>query len=265
MFYTEPQFSKHSYAARVMLPSRETPVASHARALSTNRLLAALPVADIERIESHLEFVPLRLEDVLYQAGSHSRFVYFPTTSIASLVHTMVDGACAEIALIGNEGVVGVGSFMGGDTMAGCAVVSSAGGAYRLPSRVAKEEFGRGGAMQQLLLRHAQTLIVQIAQTAVCNRHHALEQQVCRRLLLNLDRLPSNEFIMTQQSIANMLGVRREGVTTAAGKLQNAGYIHYERGRITVLDRSGLESRACECYAAVKRENDRLLRMPMAA
>lgn len=224
-----------------------------------NHLLAALPGADFERLQSHLKLVPLELGEVLYEPGVGMRYLYFPTTSIVSLLYVMADGASAEIAVVGNEGVIGVSLFMGGETTPSRAVVQSAGHAYRLPGRVLKEEFTRGGAMQHLLLRYTQSLLTQMAQTAVCNRHHSLDQQLCRWLLLSLDRLPGNELVMTQELIANMLGVRREGVTEAAGNLQDAGLIRYSRGRITVLDRPGLEARTCECYAVVKQECDRLL------
>jgi CRP-like cAMP-binding protein len=196
---------------------------------------------------------------VLYESGSELRHVYFPTTSIVSLLYVMLDGASAEIAVVGNEGVIGVALFMGGETMPNRAVVQSAGHAYRLKGHLLKQEFNRSGELQHLLLRYTQALLTQMAQTAVCNRHHSLDQQLCRWLLLSLDRLPSNELVMTQELIANMLGVRREGVTEAAGNLQKAGLITYRRGRITVLDRAGLEARACECYAVVKKEFDRLL------
>jgi len=195
----------------------------------------------------------------VYEAGDTQGYVYFPTTSIVSLLYVMEDGASAEIAVVGNEGVVGIALFMGGETTPSRAVVQSAGYAYRLRANVLKTEFGRGGNLQHLLLRYTQALITQMAQTAVCNRHHSVEQQLCRWLLLSLDRLPSNELTMTQELIANMLGVRREGVTEAAGKLQAEGLIQYSRGKITVLDRLHLEARVCECYAVVKREYDRLL------
>ena len=224
-----------------------------------NHLLAAMPAADYERLLSHLELVPMKLGWALYESGSQQEHVYFPTTSIVSLLYVMQDGSSAEIAVVGNEGVVGIALFMGGETTPSRAVVQSAGYAYRLKGGQLKEEFERGGPLQYLLLRYTQALITQMAQTAVCNRHHALEQQLCRWLLLSLDRLPSNELSMTQELIANMLGVRREGVTEAAGKLQAAGLIHYSRGKITVLDRPKLEARVCECYAVVKRESDRLL------
>ncbi len=224
-----------------------------------NHLLAALPATEFERIESHLEVVPLPLGEVLYESGNRLRNVYFPTTSIVSLLYTMADGASAEIAVVGNEGIIGVSLFMGGETTPSRAVVQSAGHAYRLTGKRLKDEFARAGAMQHLLLRYTQALLTQMAQTAVCNRHHSVDQQLCRWLLLSLDRLASNELIMTQELIANMLGVRREGVTEAAGKLQEAGLIQYSRGRITVLDRVGVERRSCECYAVVKKESDRLL------
>jgi len=195
----------------------------------------------------------------VYESGDPQGYVYFPTTAIVSLLYVMEDGSSAEIAIVGNEGVVGVALFMGGESTPSRAVVQSAGHAYRLRARTIKGEFDLGGVLQHLLLRYTQSLITQMAQTAVCNRHHAIEQQLCRWLLLSLDRLQSNELTMTQELIANMLGVRREGVTEAAGRLQAAGLIHYSRGRIKVLDRPGLEALACECYAVVKRETDRLL------
>lgn len=226
---------------------------------SQNRLLAALPAADFERVRSALKLVPLPLGEVLYESGSRQRAVYFPTSAIVSLLYMMADGASAEIAVVGNEGIIGVSLFMGGETTPSRAVVQSAGHAYRWSGKILKEEFIRGGAMQHLLLRYTQALLTQMAQTAVCNRHHSLDQQLCRWLLLSLDRLSGNELVMTQELIANMLGVRREGVTEAAGSLQSAGLIKYRRGHITVLDRAGLESRTCECYAVVKKEFDRLL------
>ncbi|RPH67016.1 MAG: Crp/Fnr family transcriptional regulator [Burkholderiales bacterium] len=224
-----------------------------------NHLLAALATAVGERIFPALELVPMPLGHVLYESGSELRHVYFPTTSIVSLLYVMLDGASAEIAVVGNDGIIGVALFMGGETMPNRAVVQSAGHAYRLRGNLLKEEFNRSGELQHLLLRYTQALLTQMAQTAVCNRHHSLDQQLCRWLLLSLDRLPSNELVMTQELIANMLGVRREGVTEAAGNLQRAGLIEYSRGRITVLDRAGVEARACECYAVVRRESDRLL------
>jgi len=224
-----------------------------------NHLLAALPAADCERLLPHLELVPMELGRALYESGSPQGFVYFPTTCIVSLLYVMEDGSSAEIAVVGNEGGVGIALFMGGESMPSRAVVQSAGYAYRLRASVLKTEFGQGGELQHLMLRYTQALITQMAQTAVCNRHHHLEQQLCRWLLLSLDRLPSNELTMTQELIANMLGVRREGVTAAAGLLQAGGLIHYSRGKITVLDRSKMQARVCECYAVVKREYDRLL------
>ena len=224
-----------------------------------NHLLAALPPSDFERLMPHLELASLRLGDVLYESGKMLRHVYFPLDSIVSLLNVMADGASAETAVVGNDGVVGVSLFMGGETTPSRAVVQSAGHAYRLKDALLKAEFNRAGALQRLLLRYTQALLTQMAQTAVCNRHHSVDQQLCRWLLLSLDRLSSNELIMTQVLIANMLGVRREGVTEAAGRLQQAGLIHYSRGHIVVLDRPALEARTCECYAVVKGETERLL------
>jgi CRP-like cAMP-binding protein len=201
----------------------------------------------------------LSLGEVLYESGDQLRQVYFPTVSIVSLLYVLADGASAEIAVVGNEGIIGIALFMGGETMPNRAVVQSAGYAYRLKGQMLKEEFNRAGELQHLLLRYTQALLTQMAQTAVCNRYHSVDQQLCRWLLLSLDRLPSNELTMTQELIANMLGVRREGVTEAAGKLQSAGLIQYSRGQITVIDRPRLEERACECYKVVKKEFDRLL------
>jgi CRP-like cAMP-binding protein len=224
-----------------------------------NHLLEALPASDYERLAPHLELISLKLGEVLYEPGVRLRYVYFPTTSIVSLLYVMEDGASAEIAIVGNEGILGISLFMGGETTPSRAVVQSAGYGYRLKAQLLKDEFQRFGPMLHLLLRYTQALITQMAQTAVCNRHHSVDQQLCRWLLLSLDRLASNELSMTQELIANMLGVRREGVTEAAGKLQEAGLISYRRGRITVLDRPGLEARSCECYEVVKKELDRLL------
>jgi CRP-like cAMP-binding protein len=224
-----------------------------------NFLLAALTAPEQERLFAQLELVPMRLGEVLYESGSKLGYVYFPTSCIVSLLYVMEDGSSAEIAVVGTEGLVGVALFMGGETTPSRAVVQSAGFAYRLAGAGMKEEFIRGGSMQLLMLRYTQALLTQMAQTAVCNRHHSVDQQLCRWLLLSLDRLPSNELTMTQELIANMLGVRREGVTEAAGRLQDAGLIRYSRGRITVLDRVKLEQRVCECYAVVKKEFDRLL------
>jgi CRP-like cAMP-binding protein len=230
-----------------------------------NHLLAALPATDFDRLRPHLKLVSLPLGEALYESGIVLRHVYFPTNSIVSLLYVMADGASAEIAVVGNEGLIGVSLFMGGETTPSRAVVQSAGHAYQLTGQVLKEEFIQAGAMQHLLLRYTQALLTQMAQTAVCNRHHSLDQQLCRWLLLSLDRLASNELVMTQELIANMLGVRREGVTEAAGKLQRDGLIHYSRGRIRVVDRAGLEARTCECYAVVKKECDRLLPGLMAS
>jgi len=224
-----------------------------------NHLLAGLPAADYERLSSHLELVRMPLGEVLYESGGRLQHVYFPTTSIVSLLYVMADGASAEIAVVGNEGVLGISLFMGGETTPSRAVVQSAGYGYRLKSQLLKQEFKRAGPMMHLLLRYTQALITQMAQTAVCNRHHSVEQQLCRWLLLSLDRLATLELTMTQELIANMLGVRREGVTEAAGKLRDAGVIRYNRGRITVLDRPRLEKEVCECYSVVKKEFDRLL------
>lgn len=226
-----------------------------------NHLLAALPADEYARLFPHLELVFLPLGNVLYESGIQLRHAYFPTTAIVSLLYVMENGASAEIAVVGKEGVVGISLFMGGETTPNRAVVQSAGHAYRLKKQLLKDEFENFAPMQHLLLRYTQALLTLMAQTAVCNRHHSLDQQLCRWLLLSLDRLPrnDNEVGMTQELIANMLGVRREGVTEAAGNLQRAGLIKYHRGHITVLDRAGLEARACECYAVVKKEFDRLL------
>ena len=225
----------------------------------TNRLIAALPDADWQRWQSHLEPIELPLGLVLYESGITIAHVYFPTTAIVSLLYVMEDGASAEIAVAGNEGLVGISLFMGGESTTSRAVVQSAGRGFRLKASVLKSEFNRAGPVMHLLLRYTQALITQMAQTAVCNRHHSLDQQLCRWLLLSLDRLQGNELVMTQELIANMLGVRREGVTEAALNLQRLGLIRYARGHITVLDRKGLEERTCECYSVVKREYDRLL------
>jgi CRP-like cAMP-binding protein len=224
-----------------------------------NHVLAALAPEEWDRVSGHLELVPMPYGAVLYESGEPLRHAYFPTTSIISLSYVMEDGRSAEIAVAGNEGIVGVALFMGGKTMPNRAVVRSAGYAYRMLGPLLKDEFHRAVSLQRLLLRYTQALLTQMAQTAVCNRHHSVDQQLCRWLLLSLDRLASNEFATTQESIANMLGVRREGVTEAAGKLQSSGLIHHSRGRIEVLDRPRLEARACECYRVVKKEFDRLL------
>ena len=223
-----------------------------------NELLAALPATDYLRILPSLEFVELPLGLPLYEPGDRLSHVYFVTAGIVSLLYVLENGASAEIALTGCEGMVGISLFMGGESTPSRAVVQSAGHAYRLSARVLNEEFERGGEMRHLLLRFTQALITQMAQTAVCNRHHSVEQQLCRWLLLSVDRLSSNELIMTQELIASMLGVRREGVTAAARALQKAGLIQYSRGHIALADRAGLERRVCECYAVVKRETERL-------
>ena len=224
-----------------------------------NYLLAALSVPERERLYPHLQLVQMPLGKVLYESGDVLRHVYFPIDSIVSLLYVMADGASAEISVVGNEGLIGIALFMGGETTPSRAIVQSAGHAYRLIGQQLKEEFHRSGQMQLLLLRYTQALITQMAQTAVCNRHHSVDQQLCRWLLLSLDRLSSNQLIMTQELIANMLGVRREGVTEAAGKLHRLGIIRYVRGKITVLDRPKLEALCCECYAVVRKETDRLL------
>jgi CRP-like cAMP-binding protein len=233
------------------------PVLAHSP--QQNHLLAAFSSAEQERLYPHLQLVPMPLGKVLYESGDVLRYVYFPTNAIVSLLYVLADGASAEISVVGNEGLIGIALFMGGETTPSRAIVQSAGFAYRLIGQQLKDEFHRSGEVQLLLLRYTQALITQMAQTAVCNRHHSVDQQLCRWLLLSLDRLPSNQLVMTQELIANMLGVRREGVTEAAGKLDKLGVIRYARGRITVLDRPQLEQLCCECYAVVKKETDRLL------
>jgi CRP-like cAMP-binding protein len=223
-----------------------------------NQILRALPAAERERLYPHLQRVPMPLGAVIYESGARLRHIYFPTDSIVSLLYVLKDGASAEIAVVGNDGAVGVSLFMGGESTPSRAVVQSAGSAFRLSRTRLKEEFERHGSLLTVLLRYTQSLITQMAQTAVCNRHHALDQQLCRWMLLSLDRLDSNELNMTQELIANMLGVRREGVTEAAGRLQKLGVIRYSRGKITVLDRPQLENLSCECYSVVKQESDRL-------
>lgn len=225
----------------------------------SNGLLACLPEAEWQRWLPHLEPVELPLGDVLHESGVTMQHVYFPTTAIVSLLYVMENGASAEIAIVGNEGIVGVSLFMGGESTPSRAVVQSAGRGFRMRSDALRGEFNGSNPVLHLLLRYTQALITQMAQTAVCNRHHSLDQQLCRWLLLSLDRLEGTELVMTQELIANMLGVRREGVTEAALKLQKAGLIRYSRGRITVLDRAAVEARTCECYAVVKKEYDRLL------
>ncbi len=224
-----------------------------------NRLLNALPPADRARIYPHLRLVPLPLGSVLYEAGDTQRYIYFPIDAIVSLLYVLKSGASAEIAVVGNDGAIGIALLMGGATTTNRAIVQSAGSAYRLTRSRIEQEFARHGEMLHILLRYTQALITQMTQTAVCNRHHSVDQQLCRWLLLSLDRLNTNRLVMTQELIANMLGVRREGVTEAAGKLQKAGVIEYRRGRITVLDRAQLEAMTCECYEAVRKETERLL------
>ena len=231
---------------------------------SQNHLLGALPPTEAQRWMPRLESVDMPLGSVLYESGGTLSHVYFPTTAIVSLLYVMENGASAEIAVVGNEGIVGVSLFMGGESTPSRAVVQSAGRGLRLEAKIMKDEFNRAGPVLHLFLRYTQALITQMAQTAVCNRHHSLDQQLCRWLLLSLDRLQGDELVMTQELIANMLGVRREGVTEGALKLQKAGLIRYSRGHITVLDRAGLEQRSCECYAVVKREYDRLLPAKLA-
>ena len=224
-----------------------------------NELLTALPAADMQRLRADLEPVVLKLGEVIFESGDEPGFLYFPTSGIISLLHVMANGSTGEIAIVGNEGAVGIALFMGGESSPSRAVVQSAASALRLPAKALGKEFKRGGELQRLLLRFTQALIAQMSQTAVCNRHHSIQQQLSRWLLMSLDRLPSNEVLMTQELIANMLGVRREGVTEAAGKLQAEGLIRYSRGHIKILDRKQLEARVCECYAVVKKEYDRLL------
>jgi CRP-like cAMP-binding protein len=228
-----------------------------------NQLLAAMPEAEWKRWLPAIEAVDMPLGQVLYEPGSTLSHVYFPTTAIISMLYVLENGASAEIAVVGNEGLLGISLFMGGESTPSRAVVQSAGKGFRLPAQAMKDEFNRGGAVLHLLLRFTQALITQMSQTAVCNRHHSLDQQLCRWLLLSLDRLKGSELVMTQELISNMLGVRREGVTEAALQLQAAGLIKYSRGRISVLDRPGLEKRSCECYGVVKKEYDRLKEMPL--
>jgi CRP-like cAMP-binding protein len=235
---------------------------AHTHSPQDNRLLAALAAEERERLDPHLRLVTMPLGKVLYEPGDAQRHVYFPTDSIVSLLYVMESGASAEISVVGREGLIGISLFMGGETTPSRAIVQSVGHAYRLDGQRLKDEFHRNGVLQLQLLRYTQSLITQMAQTAVCNRHHSVDQQLCRWLLLSLDRLSSAELIMTQELIANMLGVRREGVTEAAGKLQKLGAIRYQRGRITVLDRPMLEQLCCECYAVVKKECDRLENLP---
>lgn len=239
--------------------ARETRAMTGTSHPQQNHILDALPQPERDRLFPHLKFVALPLGEVLYESGDTLRHIYFPTDSIISLLYVLEDGGSAEIAVVGNEGAIGVALFMGGETTTNRAIVQSAGSAYMLAGTRLKEEFGRHGELLHILLRYTQALITQMAQTAVCNRHHSVDQQLCRWLLLSLDRLSSAELTMTQELIANMLGVRREGVTEAAGKLQKLGVITYQRGHISVLDRLRLEQLCCECYAVVKKETDRLL------
>jgi len=229
-----------------------------------NHLLACIPAELLDKIKLKLEVIDLPLGKVLYESGGVQHYVYFPTTAIVSLLYVLEDGGSAEIAVVGNEGIVGVSLFMGGESTPSRAVVQSAGAGFRLPASIIKEEFNKAGPVLHLLLRYTQALITQMSQTAVCNRHHTLDKQLCRWLLLSLDRLNGIDLVMTQELIANMLGVRREGVTEAALKLQNAGLISYSRGHIKILDRAGLEKRTCECYMVVKKEYNRLLPEKMA-
>ena len=238
-----------------ILKPTSTPVADPKQ----NHLLAALPAADYARLLPDLELISMPLGWTLCESGSQMSYLYFPTTSIVSLLYVMENGASGEIAVIGNEGLVGVALFLGGETTPHRAVVQSAGSGYRIKANIVRREFAMGGQLQRLALRFTQALIAQMSQTAVCNRHHNLDQQLCRRLLLSLDRLSDDKLVMTQELIANMLGVRREGVTESAGKLQKAGIINYKRGHITVVNRPKLGERVCECYAVVKKEYDRLL------
>ncbi len=232
---------------------------STSRNANHNHLLAALPAAEFERIAAHLELVPLALGQTIYESGQTLRHAYFPTSAVVSLHHITQSGDSAEIAGVGLEGMVGISLFMGGDTTTSAAVVQTAGQAYRLAPRILQQEFNQSSLLRSLLLRYTQALMTQIAQTAVCNRHHSIQQQLCRWLLLTLDRTPSHELVMTQELVASTLGVRRESVTEAAGKLQRAGLISYRRGHIAVADRSKLESHTCECYAVVKKELSRLM------
>lgn len=241
------------------------PISRHTSDPRHNQLLAALPVADWARWQPYLEPVDLPRGQVLCESDSTPTYVYFPTTAIVSLLYVTQDGASSEIAVVGNEGVVGISLFMGGSAMPNQAVVQRAGQGYRLRAQVARNEVNRAGPVLNMLLRYMQAMIAHVAQTAMCNRYHSIDQQLCRRLLLELDRLPSDELAMTQESLASLLGVRREGVTAAALKLQQAGVIRYSRGHIDVLDRRRLEQRSCECYAVAKKEYRRLLPMPLAA
>ena len=253
------EHTAHAFPARLAPETMANAASAAAHSPRDNRLLASLPADSYEALLPFLEPLAMPLGLSVYESGGAQGYVYFPTTAIVSLLYVLADGHSAEIAVTGKEGLVGIALFMGGETTPSRAVVQSAGLGYRLRASVLKREFEAGGALQHLLLRFTQALITQMTQTAVCNRHHSVDQQLCRWLLLSLDRLPDNELVMTQELIANMLGVRREGVTEAAGILQAQGLIHYSRGRIIVPDRSRLEARVCECYEVVKREYDRLL------
>lgn len=253
------ELATFSFCVRhVSMSGHEQPMTLHA-SIARNRLLAALPAEVIERLQPHLEKVEIPLGRVLYEPGDRMSHVFFPADCIVSLLYVMEDGASAEISVVGNEGLVGISLFMGGESTSSRAVVQAGGTAYRLAGHRLVAEFGRHGELMLLVLRYTQALMTQMAQTAVCNRHHSINQQLCRWLLLSLDRLPTDQLTMTQELIANMLGVRREGVTEAAGKLQKLGIIEYRRGIIKVLDRPALEQLCCECYAVVKEETDRLL------
>jgi len=241
------------------------PVFASSHEIKLNLLLAALPDAELKRWLPELELIEMPLGQVLYESGAIETNVYFPTSAIVSLLYVMKNGDASEIAVVGNEGIIGISLFMGGNSTPSHAIVQSAGKGYRLKAQIVKDEFERAGPVTHLLLRYTQALITQMSQIAVCTRHHSIDQQLCRCLLLSLDRLPGNDLVMTQQRIANVLGVRREGVTESANKLQKAGLIRYSRGRITVLDRLGLERRVCECYAVIQGEYDRLLPMELAA
>jgi CRP-like cAMP-binding protein len=257
--------TRKTEVASAHVASSPKPVVPSSHETKSNRLLAVLPDAVLTRWLPELQLIEMPLGYVLYESGDTEKYVYFPTSAIVSLLYVMENGDAAEIAVVGNEGIVGVSLFMGGNSTPSRAVVQSAGTGFRLRAAVMKHEFDQSGPVTRLLLRYTQALITQMAQTAVCNRHHSLNQQLCRWLLLSLDRLSGSELVMTQELIANMLGVRREGVTDGANKLQKAGLIRYSRGRITVLDRVGLEKRVCECYAVVKKEYDRLLPVELAA
>lgn len=251
------RLTKHVYTLLSTEKTSELPLCEYNT--SQNHLLAALPSAEFEFLAPNLELVDLPLGEMIYEPGVQLQYAYFPTTSIVSLHYVMESGSSAESAGVGNEGMVGISLFMGGGTTSSSAVVQIAGEAYRLERRILKQEFDRGGLLQKLLLRYTQALMTQMSQTAACNRHHSVEQQLCRWLLLTSDRMPTNDLVITQEWVAGMLGVRREGVTEAAGNLQRAGLINYRRGHISVLDRAGLEKRVCECYAVVKAEMNRLL------